>query len=282
MVKFTKMHGLGNDYIYFDCIEDANLIKDVAEVAVKLSDRHFSIGGDGIVLILKHDVVDYQMRMFNADGSEAEMCGNAIRCVAKYLCDNNYVTESNVKIATGAGILAIEIHRNENNKFISATVDMGEPILNGLSIPTTIDKDKVVGEIISLENDNSYLMTCVSMGNPHAVIFTGEITDEQVLVDGKELEVHKFFPNRINVEFVKIINKNEVEMRVWERGSGETMACGTGACAVCVAAKLNGLTEDKVTVQLLGGDLEIEWNQENNHVYMTGTATTAFEGVVEI
>ena len=281
-VKFTKMHGLGNDYVYFDCISNSDLIENIPEAAIKISDRHFGVGGDGIVLILDHNEADFQMRMFNADGSEAEMCGNAIRCVAKYLCDNDYVKDDSVKIATGAGILSIAIHRDSANNFVSATVDMGEPILNGLQIPTTVDKEQVVGEEISLKDGRSYSMTCVSMGNPHAVIFTDEITDQQVLIDGKELEISEVFPNRINVEFVKVINKQEVQMRVWERGSGETMACGTGACAVCVASCLNDLVDSKVTVHLNGGDLEIEWNRENNHVYMTGTATTAFTGEVEV
>ncbi len=282
LVKFTKMHGLGNDYVYFDCIDNPNLIAKPAIVAQAVAHRNFGVGGDGIVLILNHSDADYQMRMFNADGSESEMCGNAIRCVAKYLCDNAYVTKDNIKIATGAGVLSIDIHRNSCGQFSSATVDMGEPILQGLEIPTTIKKEKVVGELISLKDKRCYEITCISMGNPHAVIFTDEITDKQIFIDGKELEIHEKFPNKINVEFVKIINRHEVQMRVWERGTGETMACGTGASAVCVAACLNGLTDSKITVHLNGGDLEIEWNKENNHVYMTGSATTAFSGEIDI
>jgi diaminopimelate epimerase len=283
LTEFTKMHGLGNDYIYFDCIANPDLIPNPGKVAPRLSDRHFGIGGDGIVLILKADAngADYRMRMFNSDGSEAEMCGNAIRCVAKYLCDNGYLTGDEVNIQTGAGIKHIEITRNSNGKFESARVDMGEPTLDGLLIPVNIDKETVIGESISLPNGREYDFTAVSMGNPHAIIFVEEITDEHVLRDGALAEVHDLFPNKINVEFVRIISPTEVEMRVWERGAGETLACGTGASAVTVACALNKLTDRKITVHLVGGDLEIEW-ADNNHVYMTGPATTAYQGTVEI
>ncbi len=281
-VKFTKMHGLGNDYIYFDCIANPGLIPNPEAVAPILSDRHFGIGGDGIVLILKHDKADFQMRMFNADGSEAEMCGNAIRCVTKYLCDHGYASNrNNIKIQTGAGILEIAISLDEQGKFSSARVNMGEPRLKGLFIPVNIDKDIVVAEKLALPSGKEYSMTCVSMGNPHAVFFVEEISDEQVLIDGPQIEVNEIFPRKINVEFVKVISPTEVQMRVWERGAGETLACGTGASAVVVASVLNELTGRKVTVHLRGGDLEIEWGEDNN-VYMTGPATTVFEGIVEI
>ncbi|MFA7232437.1 MAG: diaminopimelate epimerase [Victivallaceae bacterium] len=280
-VKFTKMHGLGNDYIYFDCIANPDLIPNPTETAKLLSDRHFSIGGDGIVLILKHHKADYQMRMFNSDGSEAEMCGNAIRCVTKYLCDNDYVKENKVRIQTGAGILQINIIRDADGNFSAARVNMGEPVLNGLFIPVNIAKEPVVNEPVKCPCGAKYNVTCVSMGNPHAVIFVDEITDKQVLTHGPELEVHELFPNKINVEFVKVISPTDVQMRVWERGAGETLACGTGASAVTVACVLNKLTDRKVTVHLLGGNLEIEWGADN-HVYMTGPATTAFEGTVLI
>jgi len=280
-IKFTKMHGLGNDYIYFDCIDNPALIANPEAVAAQLSDRHFGIGGDGIVLILPHEEADFRMRMFNSDGSEAEMCGNAIRCVTKYLCDNNYLPGNNVDIYTGAGILSIEISRDAKGVFTSARVDMGEPILHGLYIPVNIDKETIIAEPLTLKNGTEYAVTCVSMGNPHAVIFVDEITDEQVLIDGAEIEINPLFPSKINVEFVKIISQDAVEMRVWERGAGETLACGTGASAVTVASVLNKLTSRKITVHLLGGDLDIEWG-ENNHVYMTGPATTAFTGTVEI
>ena len=275
------MHGLGNDYIYFDCIDNPALIANPEAVAAQLSDRHFAIGGDGIVLILPHEEADFRMRMFNSDGSEAEMCGNAIRCVAKYLCDNNYLPGNNIDIYTGAGILSIEISRNAAGEFTSARVDMGEPILHGLYIPVNIDKETIIAEPLTLNNGTEYAVTCVSMGNPHAVIFVDEITDEQILIDGAEIEINPLFPSKINVEFVKIISQDAVEMRVWERGAGETLACGTGASAVTVACVLNKLTSRKITVHLLGGDLNIEWG-DNNHVYMTGPATTAFTGTVEI
>lgn len=281
-VQFTKMHGLGNDYIYFDCIANPDLIPNPEAVAPGLSDRHFGIGGDGIVLILKHDKADFQMRMFNSDGSESEMCGNAIRCVTKYLCDHGYVGCRNViSIQTGAGILEITIRRDDNGEFSSARVNMGVPRLKGLFIPVNIDKDTVVGEKLALPSGREYIMTCVSMGNPHAVFFVDEITDGHVLTDGPQIEVHEMFPRKINVEFVKVISPTEVQMRVWERGAGETLACGTGASAVVVACVLNKLTGRKVTVHLRGGDLEIEWAEDNN-VYMTGPATTSFEGVVDI
>lgn len=282
IVQFTKMHGLGNDYIYFDCIANPDLISNPETVAPALSDRHFGIGGDGIVLILKHDKADFQMRMFNSDGSESEMCGNAIRCVAKYLCDHGYIGNRDViRIQTGAGILEITISRDGNGNFSSARVNMGEPRLKGLFIPVNIDKDTIVGERLVLPSGREYIMTCVSMGNPHAVFFVDEITDEHVLIDGPQIEVHEMFPRKINVEFVRVISPTEVQMRVWERGAGETLACGTGASAVVAACVLNKLTGRKVTVHLRGGDLEIEWGEDNN-IYMTGPATTVFEGNAEI
>lgn len=280
-LEFTKMHGCGNDYIYFNCIENPGLIPAPSAIAPKLSDRHFGIGGDGIVLILKDEDADFRMRMFNSDGSEAEMCGNAIRCVTKYLCDNDYVTGDKVDIATGAGIKHITVTRDADGNFEQACVDMGEPELNGLFIPVNIDKKPVIGEPIKLDSGFEYAMTCVSMGNPHAVIFVDEITDEQVLIHGPELEVHELFPNKINVEFVKVISPTEVDMRVLERGAGETWACGTGASAVAVACVLNQFTGRKVTVHLRGGDLQIEWN-DNNRVYMTGPATTVCSGTVKV
>ncbi|MDD3118676.1 MAG: diaminopimelate epimerase [Victivallales bacterium] len=281
-VKFTKMHGLGNDYIYFNCLADPHLIPDPDAVAPRLSDRHFGIGGDGIVLIQPSTTADYRMRMFNADGSESEMCGNAIRCVARYLCDRGYLAGDQVAIETGAGIKRIVVSRNAAGKFLAARVDMGEPILNGPDIPVAIDRNPVVGAEIDLKSGRKYAMTCVSMGNPHAVIFVDRITDEQVLQDGRELEQHPLFPRKTNVEFARILSRRDVEMRVWERGTGETLACGTGASATGVAAILNGLTERKMTLHLSGGELEIEWSAADNHVFMTGPATFVCDGVVEI
>ncbi len=278
--KFIKMHGLGNDYVYFDCIKNSSLILDPREVARKVSDRHFSIGGDGIVLISNHKIADFEMRMFNADGSESEMCGNAIRCVAKYVYDYGYTKNKSITVSTGAGILTLELEIIEE-KVVMVKVDMGIPRLVGPEIPVAIEKDRIISEAIEINGTALYRFTGISMGNPHAVIFVDEITDNDVLVNGPQIECHSIFPKKINVEFVKIISRSEVEMRVWERGSGETMACGTGASAVAVASVLNELTDRKVTVHLNGGDLEIEW-AGNDHVYMTGPATIAFEGIVDI
>ncbi len=278
-VPFTKMHGLGNDYIYFDCVEK-NWIENPSAVAPALSDRHFGIGGDGIVLVLPHEEADFQMRMFNADGSEAEMCGNAIRCVGKLLYDRGHHTRDVVRIMTGNGILELKL-TVEDGVATHARVMMGEPILNGPDIPVNVARSPVIGEAIEI-NGTTFTYTAVSMGNPHAVIFTDSITDEQVLGFGPKLEVAPVFPRRINVEFANVLSRSEIDMRVWERGSGETLACGTGACAVAVAAVLNDLVDRCVTVHLLGGDLEIEWDESSNKVYMTGPATYAFEGVVEI
>ncbi|VFM99164.1 MAG: diaminopimelate epimerase [Candidatus Kentron sp. G] len=280
IVPFTKMHGLGNDYIYFDCIGNPDLIKRPSAVAISLSNRNFAIGGDGIVLILDHPDADFRMRMFNADGSEAEMCGNAIRCVGKFVYDNGYTSSDTLRIMTGAGIKTLTL-TVDNGKVGGARVDMGEPVLNGPDIPVTVNANPAFVSI-SPASGRNYPMTCVSMGNPHAVAFVHEITDEQVLVDGKELERHPHFPNGTNVEFATILSRDTIRMRVWERGSGETLACGTGASAVAVAAIINGLTDRKVRLQLRGGELSIEWSEIDNHVYMTGPAAVSFTGQVEI
>jgi len=279
-IPFTKMHGLGNDYIYFDCVNDPGLIKNPSETAIRLSDRHFGIGGDGIVLILSDPDADFRMRMFNADGSEAEMCGNAIRCVGKFVYEKGYTASHTLRIKTGAGILTLKL-AIDHGKVGSVRVDMGEPILNGPDIPIASEANPLKVPV-SLASGRDYEMTCVSMGNPHAVIFVDEITDEHVLVDGKALEMHPNFPNRTNVEFARIVSRDTIRMRVWERGSGETLACGTGASATAVAAILNDLTDRRVRLRLLGGDLLIEWSESDNHVYMTGPATIAFTGEVEI
>jgi diaminopimelate epimerase len=279
-VPFTKMHGLGNDYIYFDCLRDPGLIAAPAPLAARLSDRHTGIGGDGIVLILPDAEADFRMRMFNADGTEAEMCGNAIRCVAKFVYDRGYTRQETLRIRTGRGILSLAL-TVAGGVLKSARVDMGEPILNGLDVPVAVSRNPVVRAAVTLSGGRHYEFTAVSMGNPHCVIFVDAITDEQVLRDGRELEVHPLFPKRINVEFVQVLSRREVRMRVWERGAGETQACGTGASAVGVAGALNGLTERDVVVQLFGGALRITW-AENNHVFMDGPAAFAFEGNVDI
>lgn len=273
-MKFTKMHGIGNDYVYVNAFEEE--ISAPERLAVTISDRHFGVGGDGLVLIMPSKIADARMRMFNSDGSEAEMCGNAIRCVGKFLYDHKIVTKETLTIETLAGIkrLNLEIEKGIVN---AVKVDMGEPILQSNLIPVSGESRIIIGEPIAA-NGHNYQFTAVSMGNPHCVIFVPEITDTMVLTDGPVLEIHRLFPRKINVEFAKVNSKASVTMRVWERGSGETMACGTGACATVVAAILNKLTDRTVTVKLLGGELLIEWEPESNHVFMTGPAVTVFEG----
>jgi len=274
MMRFTKMHGLGNDYIYINCFNQT--VHHPEALAVAMSDRHFGIGGDGIVLILPSDKADARMRMFNADGSEAEMCGNAIRCVGKYLYDHGLVRKNEVTIETLAGIkyLSLNVH---HDRVETVTVDMGEPILEGLKIPVNVDMTPVIDQPIQTER-SEYRFTAVSMGNPHCVIFVPKITDTMVWEDGASIEVNPLFPRKVNVEFVTVNSETDLSMRVWERGSGETMACGTGACAVLVAAVLNQKTKPEATVHLLGGDLQIRWDPETRHVFMTGPATEVFHG----
>lgn len=272
-ITFTKMHGAGNDYIYIDCTKSE--LANPQQLAIKLSDRHFGIGGDGLVLILPSSCADFRMRMFNADGSESEMCGNAVRCIAKFVYEKGLTTKEVINLETKAGIkvLHLEVIKGQ---VVSVCVDMGTPILDGLKIPVSINKDKIVGEPITV-GDQVLTMTCVSMGNPHAVFFVNEITDELVLGLGPKLEKHPFFPKHTNVEFIKILNRGEIQMRVWERGTGETLACGTGACASVVACVLNQLTDKTVKVKLLGGELNITWKNDG-HIYKTGPAAIVFEG----
>lgn len=273
-MKFTKMHGIGNDYVYINAFEEE--VAAPEQLAVAISDRHFGVGGDGLVLIMPSQIADAKMRMFNSDGSEAEMCGNAIRCVGKFLYDHRIVTKETLTIETLAGIKSLNLE-TKNGLVSAVKVDMGEPILQSDLIPVNGDSRIIVDEPIAV-NDRNYRFTAVSMGNPHCVIFVPEITDAMVLTDGPTLETHRLFPRKINVEFVKVNSKDSLTMRVWERGSGETMACGTGACASVVAAILNKLTDRSVTVKLLGGELLIEWEPVSNHVFMTGPAVTVFEG----
>jgi len=273
-MRFTKMHGLGNDYIYINCFEQT--VHDPKALAVAMSDRHFGIGGDGIVLILPSDTADARMRMFNADGSEAEMCGNAIRCVGKFLYDHGLVRKNEITVETLAGMKYLSLHVRDG-KVESVTVDMGEPILDGPQIPVNVDQSPVLDYPIQGKT-SEYRFTAVSMGNPHCVIFVPEITDTMVREDGAFIEVHPLFPRKVNVEFVTVNSETDLTMRVWERGSGETMACGTGACAVLVAAVLNQKTKHEATVHLLGGDLRIRWDPDTRHVFMTGPATEVFHG----
>ncbi len=274
-MKFTKMHGCGNDYVYVNCFNES--IDDIPGTAVKVSDRHFGVGSDGLVLILPSEKEDFRMRMFNSDGSEAEMCGNAIRCVGKYVYDYGLTDQTTVNIETLAGTKILDL-TVQDGKVIYAKVDMGEPILEAELIPVKSDLAPVVGELMAV-GQRAYAMTCVSMGNPHAITFVEEITDEHVHGVGPKLEIHASFPRKTNVEFVKVIDDETLEMRVWERGAGETLACGTGACATLVAAVLNGKSKRKAAVNLLGGQLIIEWDEATNHVFMSGPAETVFDGV---
>ena len=273
-MKFTKMHGAGNDYVYVNCFEPVDL-GDVSEQAKAMSDRHFGIGGDGLVLICPSERADARMRMYNADGTEAEMCGNAVRCVAKFVYDHGIVPQEELTIETGRGVLDLQCSIT-GGKVDSVRVNLDEPILNSADIPTTLAGDPPVN--VPLEVAGRMLeVTCVSMGNPHAVTFVDEVNDDWVLNVGPQVEVHAAFPRRVNAEFIQVVSRSEIIMRVWERGSGETLACGTGAGASVVAGVLAGLLDRKVTVHLSGGDLEIEW-AESGEVYMTGPATEVFSG----
>lgn len=274
MLKFTKMQGLGNDYVYMDAIHQK--IENESSLAQFVSDRNFGIGSDGLILICKSDIADFKMRMFNSDGSEAEMCGNGIRCVGKFVYDKGLTSKTTVSIETLAGIKTLELNTKEG-KVETVKVDMGEPILNPRDIPVISEEEPVKNLILEAEG-RKFKFTCVSMGNPHAITQLEDIENFDVEKYGKILEVDKAFPNKTNVEFIQIVDKKHVKMRVWERGTGETLACGTGACSVAVACYLNGKTERKVEVELLGGKLYIEWNEKDNHIYMTGPAVTVFEG----
>ena len=274
-MQFTKMHGAGNDYVYINCFEEA-VPGDVATLARRMADRHFGVGGDGLILICPSDVADARMQMFNADGSEAEMCGNGIRCVAKYVYDHGIAKKEHLQIETATAVLSLEVEA-VHQLVERVRVDMGEPILEAARIPTTLSGEPVVDQELSVDNE-SLRVTCISMGNPHCITFVEEMSDDLVLGVGPQVENHRCFPARVNVEFVEVMSPTEVRQRTWERGSGETLACGTGASAVCVAGVLLGKTERKIRNHLLGGDLELEWNAEDNHVYMTGPAAEVFVG----
>jgi diaminopimelate epimerase len=275
MIKFVKMHGTGNDYVYIDCFEQN--VDNPQELAVRVSDRHKGIGSDGLILVMPSATCDFRMRMFNADGSEAQMCGNGSRCVGKFVYDRGYTNRKKITLETLAGIKTLELFP-VNGKVEKVKVDMGAPELNVVNIPAIWTESRLISKVIDFEPEK-YAVTAVSMGNPHAVIFTEGIDSLDLETIGKKIENHPMFPERVNVEFVEILSPSHAKMRVWERGSGETMACGTGACAVGVAGVLNSKLERKASISLLGGDLDIEWNEENNHVYLTGEAVTVFEGI---
>lgn len=274
LIRFTKMHGAGNDYIFLNGMESCP--DNLSELSQLMSNRHTGVGSDGLVVILPSLVADFKMRMFNADGSESEMCGNASRCIGKFVFETGLTKKHHITLETLAGIRTLSLS-TKNDAVVSITVDMGEPVLDSKAIPVSIpNRDVIMMPVMT--NYGEYAITAVSMGNPHGVIFIKNLDEIDVANIGYELEHCDLFPQRANIEFAQILSPNKIKMRVWERGSGETLACGTGACAVIVAGALTGKCSRKATVHLLGGDLDIEWNEQNNHVYMTGPATTVFEG----
>ena len=277
-MKFTKMHGLGNDYVYVNCFEEK--IDNPPAVARFVSDRHFGIGSDGLIMINPSKTADFEMEMYNADGSRGEMCGNGIRCVAKYVYDYGLTDKTQISVETLGGIKYLDL-TVEDGKVVLVKVDMGKPELEADLIPIISEREQVIDEPIEVDG-KEYHMTGVSMGNPHAVIYVDDVKGLDLEKIGPKFENHERFPKRINTEFVHCIDRQTVEMRVWERGSGETLACGTGACAVAVSSILNNLTDTRVTVKLLGGDLQIEWDREKDRVFMTGPATVVFDGVIDI
>lgn len=280
-MKFTKMHGCGNDYIYVDGAREIIPAERKSEVVKFLSDRHFGIGGDGVIFINPSDVADFEMEMYNMDGSRSEMCGNGIRCVGKYVYDHGLTRKTSLSIVSCGKIKYLEL-TVEDGRVAKVRVNMGSPVLEAAEIPVVASQSPVVDTPIAVDG-REYRMTCVSMGNPHAIVYVDEMIDDETMAKiGPLFEHHERFPRRVNTEFVKVLDRERVQMRVWERGTGETLACGTGACAVTVASILNGLTEDGITVELLGGNLEIFWDREENVIYMTGPATTVFEGEIEI
>ena len=273
-MKFTKMQGCGNDYVYINGFTEQ--IKDKPAFVRAVSDRHFGVGGDGAIFINPSDVADFEMEMYNADGSRSEMCGNGIRCVAKFVYDKGMTNQEHISIVSAGQIKYLDLDVKDG-KVANVKVNMGAPILRAKDIPVMSTMEESVDEPIVVQ-DKEYRMTCVSMGNPHAIVFMDDVANLEIEKIGPYFENHAVFPNRTNTEFVEIVNRNRVNMRVWERGTGETLACGTGCCATVVACVLNGLTDTTVTVKVLGGEILIEWDREANLVYMTGPATTVFEG----
>ena len=274
-INFTKMHGIGNDYVYVDGFKET--LQNPNAFSEFISDRHFGIGSDGLILIRNSDIADFKMSMFNADGSEAQMCGNGIRCVAKYVYDNKLTNKKSLKIETLAGIKTLELNVQDGQVF-EVTVDMGEPILEPRKIPVNSNLKEFINQEIKV-NDTNYFATCVSMGNPHTIIFVKDVDDFRVCEIGKEIENNKeLFPQKTNVEFIEVLDAHNLRMRVWERGSGETLACGTGACASLVAGHLNNLCKSQAFVYLKGGILNIKWDKKTNHVFLTGGATKVFDG----
>ncbi len=277
-MKFTKMEGCGNDYVYVDCTK--NELANPKEIAVKVSDRHFGIGSDGLILIKSSESADFFMEMYNMDGSQSAMCGNGMRCVGKFVYDKGLTDKTHIAVDTLAGIKYLDLNVVDG-KVVSVTVNMGQPILEAEEIPVVAEKSPVVREKITVAG-KEYEMTCVSMGNPHAIVYVDSTDDLDIEAIGPLFENHEKFPERTNTEFIQVVDRNTLKMRVWERGSGETLACGTGACATVVASVLNGLCENTATVKLLGGDLKITWDREENLVFMEGPARIVFEGEIEL
>jgi len=279
-MKFTKMHGCGNDYVYVNGFVEKIPQEKKPDIVRKLSDRHFGIGGDGVIFINPSEEAEFEMEMYNADGSRSEMCGNGIRCVGKFVYDKGLTDKTEISVISAGKVKYLTLH-TENGKVSTVRVNMGEPEFVAANVPVISSNEQVVDEDIEV-NGQTYKMTCVSMGNPHAVVFINDTDKLEIEKIGPYFENHERFPRRTNTEFVQVVDRNYVKMRVWERGTGETLACGTGCCATAAACVLNGLTENKVTVEVLGGKILIEWNREENLIFMTGPAETIFEGEVEI
>ena len=276
-MKFTKMQGAGNDYVYINGFTEH--VEDKVTFVKWISDRHFGVGSDGAIFINPSEIADFEMEMYNADGSRSEMCGNGIRCIGKYVYDHGLTDKKEITVESFGRIKYLTLYPGRDGRIESVRVNMGAPVLKGSEIPVRIDKDTVIGEPITV-NGTEYRMTCVSMGNPHAVVFIDDTDNLDIESVGPVIENHELFPNRTNTEFVQVVDKSHVKMRVWERGTGETLACGTGCCATTVACILNGLTDEEVTVKVLGGEIIVKWDRENNLIYMTGPAVTTFEGEI--
>lgn len=280
-MRFTKMHGCGNDYVYIDGTREKLPLEKKPEIVRFLSDRHFGVGGDGAIFINVSDAADFEMEMYNADGTRSEMCGNGIRCVAKFVYDKGMTDKQQISIVSAGRVKYLDLTVNEKNLVDTVRVNMGSPILVPEQIPVALKGGSAINVPITVQG-REYKVTCVSMGNPHAVLFVEDVASMNLESIGPDFEHHVLFPNRTNTEFVQIVDRNHVKMRVWERGTGETLACGTGCCATAVACVLNGLTDTDVEVEVLGGRIQIQWDRESNLVYMTGPATTVFEGEIDI
>lgn len=277
-MKFIKMHGCGNDYVYLDSIRQTLPQEGRGELAKRLSDRHFGVGGDGAIFINASDVADFEMEMYNADGSRAEMCGNGIRCVAKYVYDNGLTDKTDISVVSAGEVKKLKLF-TEDGKVSAVTVDMGAPVLEAKLVPVLSDHERAIEEDIEV-NGTIYQMTCVSMGNPHAVVFVKDVESLDLEALGPCFERHERFPNRINTEFVELVDRKHVRMRVWERGTGETLACGTGCCAVAAAGVLRGVTDRELTVYVRGGEIQIAWEEATGHIFMTGPAAAVFTGEI--